>query len=160
MADVILVHGAATGGWLWDDVAAQLRAEGQRAFTPTLRGVGGPATIADRDVDLSTHIDSVTEFAEVEQLGRLTLDGFSYGGFVITGAAARLGDRVARLIYLDAFVPQPGRSFFDLLPEPADQRITGRLVCATDEDPGYGRCEHRLEGTRPATSPCSRCRGR
>ncbi len=119
MADVILVHGAGTGGWLWDDVAALLRAEGHRVLAPTLRGVGGPATAAERDVDLSTHIDAVTELAEAEQLDRPTLVGFSYGGFVVTGAAARLGDRVTEVIYLDAFVPQPGRSFFDLLPEPA-----------------------------------------
>ena len=38
MADVILVHGAGTGGWLWDDVAALLRAEGHRVLTPTLPG--------------------------------------------------------------------------------------------------------------------------
>ena len=58
MADVILVHGAGTGGWLWDDVAALLRAVGHRVLTPTPRSVGGSATTADRDVDLSTHIDA------------------------------------------------------------------------------------------------------
>jgi pimeloyl-ACP methyl ester carboxylesterase len=88
MADVILVHGAGTGGWLWDDVAALLRAEGHQVLAPTLRGVGGATNDADRDVDLSTHIDAVTELANVDQFDRLTLVGFSYGGFVVTGAAA------------------------------------------------------------------------
>ena len=37
-----------------------------------------------RDVDLSRHIDAVTELAEVEDLDRLTLAGFSDGGFVVT----------------------------------------------------------------------------
>ena len=54
----------------------------------------------------------------------MTLVGFSYGGFVVAVAAARLGDRVTQVIYLDAFVPQPGRSFFDLLPEPARAGMT------------------------------------
>ena len=132
MADVILVHGAGTGGWLWDDVAVLLRAEGHRVLAPTLRGVGGPATAADRDGDLSTHIDAVTELAEVEQPDRLTLVGFSYGGFVVTGAAARLGDRVTEVIYLDASVPQPGRSFIDLLPEPARSTMQASATALGD----------------------------
>ena len=42
--------------------------------------------------------------------------GFSYGGFIVCGAAERLGSRVLRTIYLNAFLPSPNRSFFDLLP--------------------------------------------
>ena len=34
--------------------------------------------------------------------------GFSYGGFVITGALEHIGDRVRHLVYLDAFVPGDG----------------------------------------------------
>lgn len=47
----------------------------------------------------------------------------SYGGFVITGVADAVPDRIARLVYLDAFVPQPGRSFFDILPAPAREAM-------------------------------------
>ena len=67
MADVILVHGAGTGGWLWDDVAMLLRAEGHRVSrTATLRGAipwrtGLPPRIVTSH--LSTHIDAVTELA-------------------------------------------------------------------------------------------------
>jgi pimeloyl-ACP methyl ester carboxylesterase len=45
----------------------------------------------------------------------VVLVGHSYGGMVITGAAARAHARIARLVYLDAFVPEDGQSFFDLL---------------------------------------------
>jgi pimeloyl-ACP methyl ester carboxylesterase len=34
--------------------------------------------------------------------------GFSYGGFVVTGALEHIGDRVRHLVYLDAFVPGDG----------------------------------------------------
>ena len=34
--------------------------------------------------------------------------GYSYGGFVVTGALGHIGDRVRHLVYLDAFVPGDG----------------------------------------------------
>ncbi|MET4228224.1 pimeloyl-ACP methyl ester carboxylesterase [Bradyrhizobium sp. LA6.10] len=40
--------------------------------------------------------------------------GHSYGGMVATGVADRARERVAQLIYLDAFVPRDGQSLFDL----------------------------------------------
>jgi hypothetical protein len=39
-----------------------------------------------------------------------------HGGLVAGAAVNRSPDRVAALIYLDAFVPVPGRSMFDLMP--------------------------------------------
>lgn len=52
----------------------------------------------------------------------MVLVGFNYGGLVAGVAAARMPDRVHRIVYVDAFVPQPGRSLFDAPPPPvADQ---------------------------------------
>jgi pimeloyl-ACP methyl ester carboxylesterase len=42
------------------------------------------------------------------------LIGHSYGGMVATGVADRARDRIAQLIYLDAFVPRDGQSLLDL----------------------------------------------
>jgi pimeloyl-ACP methyl ester carboxylesterase len=36
--------------------------------------------------------------------------GYSYGGMVVTGALEHVADRVAHLVYLDAFVPADGQS--------------------------------------------------
>ncbi len=44
------------------------------------------------------------------------LVGFSYGGLVAAGVLDRVPERVAMLVYLDAFVPVSGRSMFDLMP--------------------------------------------
>jgi pimeloyl-ACP methyl ester carboxylesterase len=40
--------------------------------------------------------------------------GHSYGGMVATGVADRARDRIAQLVYLDAFVPHDGQSLLDL----------------------------------------------
>ncbi len=49
-----------------------------------------------------------------EDLSDIILVGFSYGGFVVTGAMDHLGDRVRHLVYLDAFVPGPGDTVLGL----------------------------------------------
>jgi pimeloyl-ACP methyl ester carboxylesterase len=67
-------------------------------------------------VDLETHIRDVCAVIETEELRDVVVLGHSYGGMVATGVADRLRERVARVIYLDAFVPRDGESLFDLLP--------------------------------------------
>lgn len=56
---------------------------------------------------------------EYEDLRDIVLVGHSYGGIVATGVADRIPERVAQLVYLDAFVPRDGQSMFDLQPEQA-----------------------------------------
>jgi pimeloyl-ACP methyl ester carboxylesterase len=54
------------------------------------------------------------------------LIGHSYGGMVATGVADRARDRVAQLIYLDAFVPRNGQALVDLVPDrgpPVNQQV-------------------------------------
>ena len=45
---------------------------------------------------------------EYEDLRDIVLLGFSYGGFVVTGALEYIAERVRHLVYLDAFVPHDG----------------------------------------------------
>jgi pimeloyl-ACP methyl ester carboxylesterase len=51
------------------------------------------------------------------------LIGHSYGGMVATGVADRARGRIARLIYLDAFVPANGQALIDLVPAGERQRL-------------------------------------
>src|SRR5690606_20192670 len=64
--------------------------------------------------DLETHIQDVLGVLSCEDLRDVVLMGHSYGGMVATGVADRARDRVARLIYLDAFVPRDGQALVDL----------------------------------------------
>jgi pimeloyl-ACP methyl ester carboxylesterase len=59
-------------------------------------------------VCLTTHITDVVNAVLYEDLRDIVLVGFSYGGFVVTGALEHIGDRVRHLVYLDAFVPEDG----------------------------------------------------
>ena len=114
MATFVLVHGAWHGGWCWRDVAASLRADGHDVHTPTLSGVAERAALAPH-VDLSTHITELVQLLSFEDVHDAVLVGHSYAGVVITGTAARVPTRLSRLVYLDAFIAEPGQSMFDLL---------------------------------------------
>ena len=64
----------------------------------------------------------------MEDLRDIVLVAHSYGGMVAT--ADRVRERIAQLIYLDAFVPHDGQSLFDL--QPADARARMRELARTD----------------------------
>ena len=118
MATFVLVHGAWHGGWCWRYVRPFLK--GHEVFAPSLTGLGERKHLARLDIDLDTHIGDIVSILEMEDLRDVVLVGHSYGGMVITGAADRAPERIRRLVYLDAFVPENGKCTLDyVVPERA-----------------------------------------
>jgi pimeloyl-ACP methyl ester carboxylesterase len=66
--------------------------------------------LASTSIGLETHIEDIVNLIRFENLHRVILLGHSYGGMVITGVADRMPDRIERLIYLDAMLPENGES--------------------------------------------------
>lgn len=116
MANFVLVHGAWSGGFVWRPNAQALRRAGHEVFTPTLTGVGERAHLLRAGIDLDTHIADVLGVIKYEQLSDIVLCGHSYGGMVVTGVADAVPDKIASLVYLDAFVPENGQAMSDLVP--------------------------------------------
>ncbi|HEX6452610.1 MAG TPA: alpha/beta fold hydrolase [Trebonia sp.] len=113
----VLVHGAWHGGWAWQRVAPLLREAGHDVYAPTLTGVSDRAHLLSPSVGLSTHVTDVVSLIEAYDLSDVVLIGHSYGGQVITGVADRIADRIAKRVYLDAFVGDDGEAAIDLQPE-------------------------------------------
>ena len=116
MATFVLVHGAWAGGVVWRQLAPRLRKAGHEVYAPTLTGIGERKHLLSREIDLDTHIQDVIGVVEEEDLSDIVLVGYSYGGMVISGVADRVPEKVASLVYLDAFVPENGQSLLSLLP--------------------------------------------
>jgi pimeloyl-ACP methyl ester carboxylesterase len=114
MAIFVLVHGGWSGADIWRHVRRRLQAAGHEVFTPSLTGLGERVHLASQQVTLSTHVSDVANLVLYEDLSDVLLVGFSYGGFVVTGALRLIGERVRHLIYLDAFVPQDGDTVLGL----------------------------------------------
>ncbi|MGH9186625.1 MAG: alpha/beta fold hydrolase, partial [Acidimicrobiales bacterium] len=111
----VLVHGGWCGGWHWEDVAAVLRAAGGDVYAPTLTGLAERAGEATPDTGLRSHVADVTRVIDDHDLHDVVLVGHSYGGMVATGAAHQRPDRIAELVYLDAWVPTNSQSLADIL---------------------------------------------
>jgi len=116
MATYVLVHGAWHGAWCWERFVPLLTAEGHTVVTPTLAGVGERMAELNRDTDLELHVSEVTASIDPAGPRDIILVGHSYGGMVVAAVGARRADRIAAIVYLDAFVPQDGQSLFDLAP--------------------------------------------
>jgi pimeloyl-ACP methyl ester carboxylesterase len=110
MAAYVLVHGGWSGAHGFRHVRRRLAATGHEVFTPSLTGIGERAHLASPVINLSTHVRDVVNQVLYEDLTGIVLLGFSYGGFVITGALEHIADRVRHIVYLDAFVPDDGET--------------------------------------------------
>lgn len=102
MSTFCLVHGAFHGAWCWQPLAEALDAGGHRTVAVDL-------PCDDPDAGTTAYADAVV--AALDGVGDAVVVGHSLGGLTIPLVAARVP--VRRLVYLCAFVPQPGRAFND-----------------------------------------------
>jgi pimeloyl-ACP methyl ester carboxylesterase len=99
LADIVLVHGAYHGSWCWNLLKPELERHGHRVVAPDL-------PVSDPTARLADYADVVVGAMAPDRPAVVV--GHSMGGIVIPLVAERRP--VARLVFLAAFVPQPGRS--------------------------------------------------
>ncbi|MFF1872375.1 alpha/beta fold hydrolase [Kitasatospora herbaricolor] len=111
---VVLVHGGFADGSNWNGVIKRLAEDGYPAVAPAnpLRGLPTDATY------ISSFLDSIP--------GPVILVGHSYGGAVITNAAAG-HPNVKALVYVAAFVPDQGERLGDLIQKYPGSEIQAAL---------------------------------
>lgn len=112
MATFVLIHGAWHGGWCWERVAPLLAAAGHRALAPDLPGMGADRRTLGGD-PLGEWADFVADLAAAAG-APVILVGHSRGGLVISEAAERVPQSIQRLVYLTAFLLQPGQSLAEI----------------------------------------------
>jgi pimeloyl-ACP methyl ester carboxylesterase len=119
----LVAHGAWQAGWAWKKMHPLMNAAGHCLITPTFTGLGEREHLASPANELETHIQDMLAVVRYEDLRDVVLIGHSYGGAVATAVADRAPDRIAQLIYLDAFVPGDGQALVDLGPPTVRQRM-------------------------------------
>ncbi|MEU3713728.1 dienelactone hydrolase family protein [Streptomyces catenulae] len=168
----LLVPGAFTGGWVWEETAARLRATGAAATALTLTGAdAGAHGSAPAPPDLETHIgevvraiDAVTAAGGAGRFGEpagsggaattpeIVLVGHGYGLHPALGAADRRPERVTRIIALDTAPAQHDQPAWTTLP---DQRVREQLATWARADASDGA----TVPTDRATVPTDRAAG-
>ena len=114
MATYLLVHGGSSGGRIWRPIVQMLREAGHDVYAPSLTGLGDRMRLLTPEVGLDTHVEDILDVLEYEDLREVILVGYSYGGMVITGVAEQAADRLAHLVYLDAYAPENSQSLVDM----------------------------------------------
>ncbi|WP_187829901.1 alpha/beta fold hydrolase [Siccirubricoccus phaeus] len=131
MANIMLIHGAYQGGWIWKRVAAPLREKGHLVLAPSLDGC------AERQAQLRPGITTESQAEELaallfhEDLTEVVLVGTSAGGMVLCRLAELARERVGRLVFLDALALRDGEA----LPDIVQRRNVRRTELATGPTP-------------------------
>jgi pimeloyl-ACP methyl ester carboxylesterase len=125
MSRFVLIHGAWHGAWCWERVVPLLRERGHAVAAPDLPGHGADRTPWWR-VTLGAYVRRTCAAAR-EAGGPAIAVGHSMGGVVISEAAAREPGLFAGLVYLCAFVPQPGESLMSLGMRDRDGRVPSAM---------------------------------
>lgn len=113
-APFVLVPGAWAGSWAWQKVVPLLWAAGHDVYAVTPTGMGDRVHLADPRIDLDDWITDVVKVLEYEELSDVILVGHSFGGFIITGVAEQVPERLSQVVYFDALMPdKDGQSAYD-----------------------------------------------
>src|SRR5882757_7203456 len=108
----VLVHGAWHGAWCWAAVINQLEKLGDRAYAVDLPG-HGMSTLDRATVTLDSYVNGVAEFIERHDLKNVVLAGHSLGGLTIPGVAAKIPQRIKRVVWVTALVALDGQPLTD-----------------------------------------------
>ncbi|MEW2071787.1 alpha/beta fold hydrolase [Streptomyces sp. NPDC007346] len=114
MTNFVLVAGAWLGSWAWSEVLPDLRAAGHVVHPLTLSGLADKQGV---QAGQQTHVDDITDHVDRLGLRDVVLVGHSYAGIPVGQAAERIGDRLARVVFVDSNVPADGESFVSSWPE-------------------------------------------
>jgi pimeloyl-ACP methyl ester carboxylesterase len=131
---LVLVHGGAHGAWCWDPTVPHLRGPVLAIDLPPKSVRGGDDRRAQLPELLTLTLDdfATSVMADVDAAGfdRFVLVGHSMGGLTISEVAARIPERVARLVYVSCIVPPEGRSAIDALPEELHEMTRSAIEAA------------------------------
>jgi pimeloyl-ACP methyl ester carboxylesterase len=108
MTNFVLVAGAWLGAWAWDEVAVELRSAGHDVHPLTLSGLAEKQAVP---AGQRTHVQDIVDEVERLDLRDVVLVGHSYAGVPVGQAALRIGDRLRRVVLVDANVAVDAATF-------------------------------------------------
>jgi len=131
MAEFLLIHGSCHGAWCWRDLIPPLTRAGHGARAIDLPSHGDdPTPLAE--VTLERYAEAIVAAIDATRNGPVVLVGHSMAGFPITRAAELAPDKIARLIYLCAYVPQRGLSLVEMRKQAPRQPLMPAVIRAED----------------------------
>jgi pimeloyl-ACP methyl ester carboxylesterase len=121
LTSFVLVHGGAHASWCWDRLVPHLRSDArvESVVAVDLSGHGARRDVKPLEaITLADYVDDVVREIEGRDLRGVVLVGHSLAGITIPQAAARVADRIRRLIHLSTSSPAAGQSVAELMKHP------------------------------------------
>jgi pimeloyl-ACP methyl ester carboxylesterase len=121
VTDFVLVHGGSHGAWCWDRLVPLLAADERvgAVVAVDLSGHGSKATVKPLDqISRSDYVADVMKEIEAADLREVVLVGHSLAGITLPLVAAKIPQRMRRLVYLSTSNPLPGQSLNQLMEHP------------------------------------------
>jgi len=109
----VLVNGTFQWAGQWEPLVEILENEGYEVHAATLTGLGEREHLLSKDTGLMTHVLDVANMMSWRDLKNVILVSHSYGGAVITGAAAHEPSRVKHLVFIDTVPLDHGERLVD-----------------------------------------------
>lgn len=109
MADFLLIHGSCHGAWCWRDLIPEIYAHGHTVRALDLPGHGRDTTPLSQ-VTLESYAQAIANACTKDTV----LVGHSMGGYAIGAAACLVPEKISKLVYLCAYVPQDGVSLAEM----------------------------------------------
>ena len=125
----ILIHGAWHGGWCWDGVIEEIEKAGHTAEAPTM-----PGHHQDDDrskIQFDNYVGKIISVLK-QKTTPVVLVGHSSAGFLLQASAPKVPDKIAQLIFLNAFILPNDKSQFDLVPPEAAEGMTAAAQVSPD----------------------------
>ena len=125
-AHFVLVHGSFHGAWCWYKIVGALEASGHRATAIDLPSAGIDPT-PPAGVDLLSQAEAVIALLDT-LIEPVILVGHSAGGPVISTVAEARPGKIAKLVYLSAYLLENGESIVSMLPQDPDSQVFPHLL--------------------------------
>ncbi len=124
-ANLLLIHGAWAGSWVWARIRPELEAMGYRVHTVDLPGNGSDNT-PPGEVNLDRYLWFLSERISTME-GPVTLISHSGAGVIATALAEALPERIQAVVYIAGMMLPSGMSFGQLVQEllPAHPQAEG-----------------------------------
>lgn len=139
MARFVLVHGAWHGAWAWEKVVPLLEEKGHEVEVFDLPGHGEDDTPV-QEVSLHAYTARVVEALDAGEEPAV-LVGHSMGGLPITLAAGQRPEKVAKLVYLTAFLLEDGQTLLDVAGADTEALVIPNLQFSEDRSSAVVREE-------------------
>jgi len=132
MSNILLIHGAWGGAWVYNDLIRELESRGHSATAIDLPGHGADTTeIAE--VTMDAYVERVVREISAHHESGVVLAGHSLAGSVISAVAERNSDSIESLVYLCALLPKHGQTPIELMKSDAGGWLLPRIEFSDDQ---------------------------